>query len=258
MPGSSAPTTRFNKLYTLNDQLHELATRQMMSDLKRPDNKSFFAAFIQGKAYKTHEAAMLLCEKQYGEDAFILSRTLFELMVLLLYILADNTEERLMRYVEYDWINRKEMLNYVVTKDEILKSINEKIDSGVVESEVLDTINTEYERVRNKHKYDPRRGWSDKTIQGMAEEIGRVDAYRTVYKLQCIVSHTSPRSMNEYIHHTNEGFIINVGPNSDMTEMVLIAAFDFFGTIFEKAGKQLGWDVEHKLDELSKKFVKLI
>jgi len=251
---SIPPASKFEKLYKLNERLHKLATTQMANDLNGLDNKSFFATFILGKAYKTHEATMLLCKHGYGEDAFMLSRTLFELMVLMSYILADNTEGRLMRYAEYDWVTRKQMFDYVVTKDQILKSINEKIGSGIVEPNILALIEAEYKRVMGKYKYDFRKSWSDKSMQAMAEEIGRGDAYKTVYKLQCIVGHTSPRSMNEYMHQTDDGLVINTGPNSDMTETALVTSFDFFGTIFEKASKQLEWDTEKELDVLGTEF----
>jgi hypothetical protein len=244
---------RFKKLYELNEQLHQLAARHMGADLNELNHKSFFAAFILGKAYKTHEAIMLLCKQGYGEDAFMLSRTLFELMIMLLYILSDNTDDRLIRYAEHDWVNRKQMLDYVATNDRLLKGLNEKIKLAAGEPDVLAIIEAEYTRVMNKHGYDFK-GWSDKSIQKMAEEVGRGDAYKTVYKLQCNVGHTNPRSMNEYIQQTKDGLIINTGPNVDMAETTLVIAFDFFGTVFEKVSKQLGWETETELDSLGQDF----
>lgn len=249
--------SRYELLYKLNQQLHELATKHMRDDLDTADNKSFFAAFTLGKAFKTHEAILLLCKNGFGEDAFMLSRTLFELMVMTLYILADETEDRLMRYVEHDWVTRKQMFDYIATKDELLKTLNEKIDSDATEPEVLATIEAEYQRVMDKYHYDIK-GWSDKSIKGMAEDVGRGDAYKTVYKLQSIMDHTSSRSMNEYMQHDQAGTIINVGPNPDLVETALVIAFDFFGMTFEKVSAQLKWETDTELDNLGQKFSNIL
>jgi hypothetical protein len=222
----------------------------MLVDLNGLGNKAFFSATILGKAYKTHEAMLLLCKHGFGEDAFMLSRTLFEIMVMMSYILADNTDDRLMRWVEHDWVTRKEMFDYVVSKDDFLKSLNERIDSGAAEPDVLSTIESECKRVMDKYGYKSH-GWSDKSIQKMAKEIGREDAYKTVYKLQCMVGHTNARSINEYMRHSDkEGFVINVGDNLDLVETSLITGLDFFGITLELAGKQLNWNIQSDLNKL--------
>ncbi len=240
---------KIEQLYTLNNKLHELATSKMKVDLNNLDNKAFFSVTILGKAYKTHEAMMLLCKQRYGEDALVLSRTLFEMMVMMSYILADSTDERLLRWVEHDWVTRKEMFDYVVSKDDLIKNVNERIGSGQAEPDVLSTIESEYARVMKK--YDYKQGWSDKSIQKMANKVGRGDAYKTVYKLQCMVGHTNARSINEYMQHSSEeGFVINIGANLDLAETSLVTGMDFFGIILELTGKQLSWNIQGQLDKL--------
>ena len=74
-------TEEMNTLLKFNKELHDLVDSKLQLDITNGDNKAFFTAFAMGKAFKTYEAIGILCRSGYGEDAFMLARTLFELMV---------------------------------------------------------------------------------------------------------------------------------------------------------------------------------
>ncbi|MBI3335762.1 MAG: hypothetical protein HY001_04680 [Candidatus Portnoybacteria bacterium] len=245
-----------SSIFDFNKQLSHLVYSKF-ENIKPDSDKSFFIAFIIGKAYKTHKAIMLLCKQGYGEDAFMLARTLFELMITTSYIFQDDSDERLMRYMEYDWVTRKKMYDYAVTKDELSEALNKKVGHEKGGRGVINQVQTEYKRVMTKYKYN-KNGWSDKSISGMAESIGRGDAYNTVYKLQCIVAHTNARSINEYMDLTNEGLVFNIGRNDDSVEKTLVAAFDFLRSIIEEANKQFTWNLGVSLESLYEKYVQAI
>ena len=170
-------------------------------------------------------------------------------MVTTSYILQDDTENRLTRYVSYDWVARKEMCDYIVSNNSLLAELNKEIESGG-KADTLVEVETEYKKVMEKYNY--RNGWSDKSIKGMSESIGRLDAYNTVYKLQCTLSHTNVRSMNEYISITDEGTILNIGANSDLIRTTLVIAFDCFFHITQEANSKFSWGLENTLEEMSK------
>lgn len=96
-----------NTLLSLNKQLHDLIETKLSFEIQNKDYRTFFAAFTIGRAFKTYEAIGNLCRGGYGEDAFMLTRTLFELMVTVIYIFQDTTDDRLIRYVSHDWVTRK-------------------------------------------------------------------------------------------------------------------------------------------------------
>jgi len=243
-----------NTLLSLNKQLHDLVEGKLQQDITDGSDKDFFIAFIIGKAFKTYEATGLLCRSGYGEDAFMLARTLLELMVTASYILQDDTEDRLMRYMNYDWVTRKKMYDYIVTKDELLTGINKEIESGNKE-DTLAEVEEEYKKAMKKYEY--KNGtWSDKSIKGICEAIGRSDLYNTVYSLQCTIGHTNARSMNDYIKITEEGTILNIGENYDLARMTLVIAFDCFFHIAKETDDRFDWKIESQLKELEEKWGK--
>ncbi len=245
---------KINKLLAFNNELREMAGTELDKEMSDGNSKSLFVSFAIGKGFKTHEAILLLCKNGYGEDAFMLARTLFELMVTTAYILKDPTDEKLVRYMEYDWVTRKEMYDYVASKDELLEELNKVIESKSNDLQTVAEVKREYDRVMSEYKYDARFKWSDKSIQGMADSVGRLDAYKTVYRIQCTVSHTSARSINEYVKDTDTGTEINIGPSENWVEETLVIAFDFFRTIVEETSKQLNWGLDSRLDGLYKRY----
>ena len=259
MPNNRAMTSSkdIEKLIAFNAELNTLIESKFSVDTNAENNFSLFMSFVLAKAFKTHEAILLLCRNGYGEDAFMLARTLFELGVMSSYILQDSTEKRLMRYMEHDWVTRKEMYDYVGSKDELLEQLNKQVEERELDQDVLQEVNQEYERVVAEYGFKPKTGWSDKSIAKMSEDIGREDMYTTVYRLQCTVSHTNARSMNEYVREdpVNGGVIINIGPNEDLTEKTLVIAFDLFRMIIEEASKIFNWGLEDTLDEIYKRYV---
>jgi len=245
-------TEEINILLKFNKELHDLVDSKLQLDITDGDNKAFFTAFAMGKAFKTYEAIGLLCRSGYGEDAFMLARTLFELMVTTAYILQDTTEDRLTRYASHDWVTRKQMYDYVVSNESLLAGLNKEIESGNRPDTVTE-VEAEYKKVMEKYKYQ-NGTWSDKNIKCMSESIGRLDAYNTVYRLQCTLGHTNARSINEYVSVTEEGTILNIGPNWDLVKNTLVIVFDCFFHITQEANNKFGWDLETTLEEVSKKW----
>ena len=244
-------TEEINILLKFNKELHDLVDSKLLLDITDGDNKAFFTAFAIGKAFKTYEATGILCRSGYGEDAFMLARTLFELMVTSAYILQDTTEDRLTRYISHDWVTRKKMYDYVVSNESLLAGLNKEIESG--RQNTVAEVEAEYKKVRKTYKY--KNGtWSDKKIDEMSESIGRLDMYKTVYKLQCSLSHTNARSINEYVSVTEEGTILNIGPNWDLVKNTLVIAFDCFFHITQEANGKFGWGLENTFEEMSEKW----
>ncbi len=245
-------TEEINILLKFNKELHDLVDSKLQLDITNGDNKAFFTAFAMGKAFKTYEAIGILCRSGYGEDAFMLARTLFELMVTTVYILQDITEDRLTRYASHDCVTRKQMYDYVVSNESLLAGLNKEIESGN-RPDTIAEVEVEYKKVMEKYKYQ-NGTWSDKSIKDMSKSIGRLDAYNTVYRLQCTLGHTNARSINEYVSVTEEGTILNIGPNWNLVKNTLVIAFDCFFHITQEANSKFAWGLENTLEEMSKKW----
>lgn len=180
-----------------------------------------------GKAYKSHAAILLLCESGYGEDAAILSRSLFELAITTVYISADESNARAQRYFDYDWVIRDEMYNHLLSTDE-LKAELEKRTVGT--DAKVEEVQRRAKEVRAGYTADElrKRNWSGKSIRDMAIDVGREDAYKTAYRLQCSLAHSDITVADNYIKETGDQLMMDISPNENWVPSTLVATIDFF------------------------------
>ena len=240
----------FPDLILLNNNLDSLLDTQLATGLTYSEPKQLFTTFVLAKGRRTHEAITLLCQSGFGEDAFMLSRTLFELLVIFLYILADATDKKLTRYMEYDHITRKKLYDHIATRPELLKDER-------ATPEIFQQIQSAYDDV--KENYEKPFTWSDKTIAKMSKDVGREEDYKTAYKIQCMLSHSESRSMNEYFKEDDDGsLVIDIGAKTNLIEESLVKNFDFFFSVLERADKIFVFGLEKEFEKISKKYIDLI
>ncbi|MDP3987734.1 MAG: DUF5677 domain-containing protein [Candidatus Levybacteria bacterium] len=250
-------TSRFKDLFTFNHELKLLVNEYLEGKANIIGPKDSLTAFTLTKAYKTHSAIMLLSQEGYGEDASILNRTIFELLVNLLYVLKDPTDERAYRYHAFDWLLREKMYGYAEQKPELLLQLEQRALKPKAGDVSIAEIKKMAKQVKDKYKYKGY-NWSDKSLGEMAEEVGKAGQYKTMYRLSSQHTHSHSRVMNDYVKRTDEGFVHNAGISDNWVEEDLVMAFDFFSGIFAAASDQFGWKAEKELDKLFKKFLKVM
>ena len=114
------------ELFDFNNELRKIVDGVMDREFHKITPKVAFTTFALGKAYKTHEAILLLCLNGYGEDAAILTRSLFDLSITLLYILKDPTNKRVLRYFHYDSVIRKKINLLLLKKSGLTSQLRKK------------------------------------------------------------------------------------------------------------------------------------
>ena len=242
------------EFFDFNKELRKVVYSAMEKESSKITPKVAFTTFALGKAYKTHGVILLLCKQGYGEDAAMLTRSLFDLAITLLYILKDPTNKRVLRYFQYDSIIRKRMYDHLINVPVFAKAFKERELSPKPGDTSIKEVKKQAELAQKKHNYG-RMGWSDKTIRQMSEEVGRGEAYQTVYRLQSNIIHSAVRSMNDYIKAHDKGFTIDIGRSENWVKEDLIATFDFFMTIAERSNKLLGLGITKQLDDLYKRYL---
>lgn len=247
----------FKSLFSFNHQLKLIVDEYLQKDVRNIGPKDALVAFTLAKAYKTHSAVMLLCKEGYGEDASILNRTIFELLITLLYIINDPTDERAYRYYAFDWILREKMFNYVEQKPELLLQLEQRELKPRTGDVSIAEVKKMAKQVQDKYKYKGY-NWSDKSLGEMAEEVNRSGQYKTMYRLSSQHTHSNSRVMNDYVKRTENGFINFVGISDNWIEQDLVMAFDFFSSIFATASDRYGWGVEKELDSIYKEFSQIM
>ncbi len=246
--------SEYKALLAFNQELRNLADKMLDRNEKIVRPKDMFTAFAIGKGHKTHGAIFSLCKQGYGEDASILARSLFDLLINLLYIQADKTNERAYQYFSYDWILRKKMFDYALGKPEVMGKIRERVSNPKQYDTVVKKIRKQAKLAQKKYKYT-NRGWSGKSLFDMAEEVGRVNAYRTVYRLQCQLDHNASRSMNEYVENTQDGIVFNIGQSENWVKESLIIAFDFYYSILVAFNSHFKAGLKAEILDLENRYV---
>jgi hypothetical protein len=244
----------FKDFFSFNHQLKLIVDEYLKNEIKNIGPKDALAAFTLAKAYKTHSAVMILCQEGYGEDASILNRTIFELLVTLLYVLKDPTDERAYRYYAFDWVLREKMFSYVEQKPELLLQLEQRTLKPKVGDVLISEVKKMAKMVQAKYSYKGF-NWSDKSLAEMAKEVGRDGQYKTMYRLSSQHAHSPSRVMNDYVKKTERGFTNYAGISENWVEEDLVVAFDFFSSIFAAVSDRYGWNVEKVLDPLFKKYL---
>ena len=242
------------ELFDFNNELRKIVNGVLNKEFHKITPKVAFTTFALGKAYKTHEAILLLCLNGYGEDAAILTRSLFDLSITLLYILKDPSNKRVLRYFHYDSVIRKKMFDHAKTVPTFAKLFEERKLNPKPEDTTIEEVEKYAKLAQSKYNYS-RMGWSDKPIRQMAEEVGRGSAYQTVYYLQSNISHSAVRTMNDYVKTHDKGYTVDIGRGESWVQEDLVASFDFFLAIVERSNKLLRLGLAKQINDLSKRYL---
>ena len=246
--------SKYKALLSFNQELRNLADKMLDKEQKMVGPRDMFTAFAIGKGYKTHGAVLLLGKQGYGEDASILARSLFDLLINLLYIQDDQTDGRAYRYFQYDWILRKKMFTYALGKPEIMDKIQERTNNPRPDDTTIQEVEEQAKLSQEKNNYIER-GWSDKSLHDMAQEVGRIDAYKTVYRLQCQLDHNATRSVNEYAKQSQSGIVFEVGQSGNWVEESLVIAFDFYYSILVAFNSHFKAGFDKEISDLENRYV---
>lgn len=220
----------------------------------------WYIVFALIKSYKTANSVMILCNHGNGQDAFILVRTLFELMLNTEYIFISDTDEKLELFNKFDWILRDRMITNALKNEKTSELLYEKLkDSGVN----LEDIKLKAQSHKKSYKKGENpNNWSKKSIFKMAEETKLDETYKSLYELGSQFVHSNSRSITEYINVQEDGELDfqTYGSNSYTNES-LIGNFECLLKILLWLNKQFNLNLEDDLNsrhEVMKKLVEEI
>ena len=149
-------------------------------------------------------------------------------------------------------LNLNEMDFFYIGLENI--KVKERINTPKPNDATIEDIETNYKLVMQKYNYKDS-GWSDKSLFDMAKEVGRIDAYNTIYRLQCQLDHNASRSMNEYTKQSENGITYNIGQSENWVEESLVIAFDFYYHILIAFDSHFKTGFDTKLLEVENRYV---
>lgn len=232
-------TTIYNKYrswFTVNNQLRKIAKVCLSTYTPAHELKDHIVVFSLAKAYKSHDATIELCKKGFGEDAGIILRTLFELDVLVKFVLIDKSDKTAKLFAEYESLEREKMYNSnnIPEIRDLMKL--RKNYQEIIDQMKIDATNAKENPLRlDKNGKLKAATWSGKTYEEMAKIVNLNDSYNIAYRLFSQLTHSSPRIVSFYLKDSRDGIIEpKEYPSEDWISECLVKAFDFlFDIVYE-------------------------
>jgi len=123
-------------------------------------------------------ALITLVLNGYGNDAMRIARSIFETDIVAGYL--KRHPEEIGDYFDYHVILQKRMYDYM---REYTPELLERIDSGVI-SEMKSRYAGVGPRLRRR-----RKGWTEKSLENMAADVGLTELYKTFYSWASSLHH---------------------------------------------------------------------
>jgi len=196
-------------------------------------NHCLIAIGLLQKAFCTSRAIATLVDKKLVGDAAILTRSLLELTVTLLYV-GQEPEARAELYMNFRHVQRWHLHR---------KARRLLPDDG----ELLRDTSTEVERNYEKHRpaYVTSRGrtrlvWHAASGDRMAAEVGLADLWDATYGVDSGLVHSGPDGLDDYVEQTPTGSIrLTTGLVEHDTSRLLLQACHCMHHVVGEAGKVL-------------------
>lgn len=210
--------------------------------------------FFFCKAYKSYQAIRVLWREGFAEDAFILTRTIFELALQARYMKEDPKprarlfaeQDPVMRYRYY--LNLKKLGDADLTQG--IEIENRKQE--------LSELKQQYER--HKAKYPEGKGWWGKSIAWLARHLGKEMEIRyvAIYWMQSNLAHSGTTSVKEYMADNKGGLKINCYPSHSDEKTFPLEATLHFLDIMGHTTESLGINLKDEVDKALEKFKKIV
>jgi hypothetical protein len=166
-------------------------------------------AAMHGKAGKTYQAILQLCWSGFGEDALVLLRSNINLMINLLYILADDSVKRAGDLIAY---SHREQVKYLRLAHNRTPEWAEKLN--------WDEINRRAEE------------WKKMDIASKAQNCKQWFHYDVGYRFYSSIEHADAWALSSLILEDETEVKISSEPSDNCISIALIHNFGVMADIF--------------------------
>jgi len=237
-----------------------LANIKAVVDTSREEGLYKFAVLLFfTKAWRTFRGVHLLCTSKLAEDGSILTRSLFESVVHLLYISKDPLK-RATLFFEYEYVQKMTRYRQLTKNptDRWSKSLSETL-LHPSRAEALGQISKDYERVKDNYERHKRKDiWSGLSIKEMAKEVGLEYQYNVVYSLQSDLAHPNPRLMSNYLRSDESGFVITHESEEEEIPRVWLGATIYFLMVMDQANVGFKLDFAERIKAIDSEIKKTV
>jgi hypothetical protein len=146
------------------------------------------------KAVKTYRAIRILCEQGYGEDATVLLRSLFQVVVTAQYLVHEDSRRRVAAYVGYYPVANLKLLDPAMADPQFAARMAAR---GGVD---LPGLRRTAGRAKKRFKFSPTSAlaWAGVTLRKAARDVGQGESYDSLYRIASGFEHSSAGSLLSY------------------------------------------------------------
>lgn len=208
--------------------------------------------FFFCKAYKSFQAVWFLFKEGFSEDAFILTRTIFELSLQAQYVKADP-KPRARLFVEHDPVARYRYYEQLKKMGDI--DLTRAIE---IRNEDLAALKQQHDGLHGR--YPKGKGWWGQSIAWLARHLGKEMEmrYAAIYWLQSNLTHTAASSMKDYLNEQKDGIKVNCYPTPSDDLMVPQEATLFFLNIIRLTEEALSLNLSTRVNEAFAEFKEIV
>jgi len=174
-------------LLNIADRMRKESPGRDVGDLCRTTLNYLFS-----KSRDTYQSIQVLCKTGFGRDALILTRSLFENLIIILYMVQDEkkTDERITEWILCGERKRKILLDAIERESSDFFNIREKWLRKRAE------IQKSYKVL--PEKIQKRQSWIDKDYEQLATKLG-LEAEYIYYRSLCDLAHSTSASAKGYV-----------------------------------------------------------
>lgn len=193
--------------------------------------------YLAVKIMKHNEALELLASREFGSEAGIVLRSMFEAVVNLLWISKDP-ELRIKRYTAYQLYDSQKYRDITMKRESTSNITNAEIQQ--VEND-FKQLYQDAQKIGEEFGFKPNKHWSGKSLKEMAKEIGWSERYDILYKIYSDITHSNILSLRDYVAVDNSGSMrVNIQPQVEHSKaclaeahLYLVMAFGFLDAFLD-------------------------
>lgn len=200
-----------------------------------------YALFLKG--LNNYWSTFILCKEGFGSEAMITVRSLFNLVVNLLWISKEDSDKRAERFLAFDIVYRKQ-------RRDIVKSYN----ANLPDPPNFDEIEKQYESLKEKYNLtgNPRKDkWAEKTIAEMADEAGMKKEYRTIYSYLSEIEHSGASSLSKFVEFDGDTLKLKPGPSAEFIPIALLLNFNNFYLLLKAVNRAIPLPIDLEAEKRS-------
>jgi uncharacterized protein DUF5677 len=226
---------KYNRLFIVNHKLRKMAKKMIDTQPEINKPKDGVACYMLAKAFKTHGVITNLAKSGYSEDAEMLTRTLFDIALIISSCLKDKTDETAMKYLNFDYSIRSKMFQQLKDTGKFDDYFEERKNNPKLGDEPIEEIIKNAEKGVQEYGGDFRRKWhSGQTTSQLADSVNLQRYFKTAFSLQSQLVHSLPRSINFYLINKAGQIKMSVEPREDGIKLALVSSFNMLIVILEQ------------------------